>query len=55
MEEVVNEIKETKTKIAIAEREYRLESYLVELQREKNLLLQQQASATQPGNAVNFI
>ena len=54
MEEVVNEIKETKTKIVAAEsngdtsRRNTLESYLVELQREKNLLLQQQAQA--PGN-----
>mmetsp|Transcript_14141 Transcript_14141/g.21092 ORF Transcript_14141/g.21092 Transcript_14141/m.21092 type:complete len:380 (-) Transcript_14141:109-1248(-) len=55
MEEVVNEIKETKTKLAIAEREgditrrNTLESYLVELQRKENLLLQQQAPAVQPG------
>jgi len=49
MEEVVNEIRDTKTKLAIAERESditrrnTLESYLVELQRKENLLLQQQA------------
>ena len=54
MEEVANEIKETKTKLAIAEKEGdvarrdRLEMLLVELQKGKNLLLQQQAPA--PGN-----
>eukprot|EP01035_Chromulina_nebulosa_P006005 gene6005-8135_t len=54
MEEVVNEIKETKTKLAIAEREGdiarrdRLETYLIELQIEKNLLLQQQAPPALP-------
>ena len=62
MEEVVNEIKDTKTKLAIAERESditrrnTLESYLVELQRKENLLLQQQAAVQ--GNylhPVNFI
>ena len=46
MEEVCNEIKETKAKIAVAEsngdiaRRNTLDSYLVELQWEKNLLLQ---------------
>ena len=56
MKEVCNEIKETKAKIAVAEsngdiaRRNTLDSYLVELQREKNLLLQQQFSATRRGN-----
>ena len=51
MEEIANEIKETETKLAIAERESditrqnTLLSYLVELQRKENLLLQQQAPA----------
>ena len=68
MEEVVNEIRDTKTKLAIAEREGDassrdfLRTYLVELQKKENLLLQQQIQqappATQPGNylhPVNFI
>ena len=56
MKEVCNEIKETKAKIAVAEsngdiaRRNTLDSYLVELQREKNLLFQQQFSATRRGN-----
>ena len=56
MEEVTNEIKETKAKLAIAERNGDapcrdfLRTYLVELQRKENLLLQQQAPATHPGN-----
>ena len=54
MEEVVNDIKETKTKLAIAEREgdstrrNSLESYLVELQKKKNLLLQHQIQQAPP-------
>jgi hypothetical protein len=57
MEEVVNEIKETKTKLAIAEREgditrrNTLESYLVELQKKENLLLQQQIQQALPAPA----
>jgi len=56
MEEVVKEIKETKAKLAIAERDgdiarrNTLESYLVELQKEKYLLLQRQAPAPAQGN-----
>ena len=62
MEEVVNKIRVTEEKLATAERNGdtsrrdRLETYLVELQRKENLLLQQQAPA--PGNylhPVNFI
>jgi len=57
MEEVINEIKETKTKLAIAEREgditrrNTLESYLVELHKKKNLLLQQQIQQALPAPA----
>ena len=53
MEEVVHKISVTEAKIAAAEsngdiaRRNTLESYLIELQREKNLLLQQQAPPTQ--------
>ena len=58
MEEVGNEIKETKTKLAIAEMKGDLSSrdflrtYLIQIQQKENLLLQQQiqqASAA-PGN-----
>ena len=60
MEEVANEIKETKAKLAIAERNGDapsrdfLRTYLIELQRKENLLLQQQASAVQGNYTVTL-
>ena len=56
MEEVADRIKVTEENLKIAEREgdivrrNRLETYLIELQRKENLLLQKQAPATQTGN-----
>jgi hypothetical protein len=61
MEEVVNEIKGTKTRLAIAEREgdiarrNTLESYLVELQKKENLLLQQQIQQAPPPAQGNYL
>ena len=54
MEEVVNKIRDTEANLKIAEmegdiaRRDRLETYLIELQIEKNLLLQQQAPPALP-------
>jgi hypothetical protein len=56
MEEVVHKISVTEAKIAAAEsngdiaRRNTLESYLIELQKKENLLLQQLQQAPAPGN-----
>ena len=57
MDEVIHKISVTEAKIEVAElngeidRRNNLETYLVELQRNKNILLQQQApAAPAPGN-----
>ena len=56
MEKVVDKIRVTEENLKTAEREGdiarrdRLETYLIELQRKENLLLQQQSPATQTGN-----